>query len=114
MDATMVAMRSASEQQLTRDCLSGVDVCDGLDVGNSPSVESLMTLLWAVKVIDKEQQHKTPRVDAATEVRQECGELDILFGQRDMRESRASFIPGGSGKMGQKSLEGWRTAFQHD
>jgi len=114
MDATMVAMRSASEQQLTRDCLSGVDVCDGHDVGISPSVESLMTLLWAVKVIDKERQHKTPNVDAAMEVGQECGELDILFGQRGMKERRVSFSPGESGKMGQKSLEGWRTAYQHD
>jgi len=114
MDATMVAMRSASEQQLTQDCLSGVDVCDGHGAWNSPSVESLMTLLWAVNVIDKEREQKTPNVDTATEAKQECGELDILFGQRRMRERRVSFTPGGSGKMGRKSLEAWRTAFQHD
>jgi len=113
MDATMVAMRSASEQQLTRDCLSGVDVCDRHDVGNPPSVESLMTLLWAVNVIDKERQQKTPDVDAATEVRQDYGELDILFRPRGVNNKRGSFTTGASGKMGPKSLEEWRTAFEH-
>ena len=111
----MVAMRSASEQQLTRDYLTGVDVSGRFDGRNSPSVESLMTLLWAVNVIEKERLQKTPKLDAATEVRQACRELDDLFRPRELRG--VSFASDGSDTMGfggQKSLDGWRTAFEHD
>ncbi|KAH6674743.1 transcriptional activator hac1 [Halenospora varia] len=111
MDATMVAMRSASEQQLTRDCLSGVDASVRLDRGTSPSVEVLMTLLWAITVIEKERKLKTPKLDAATEVRQACDELDEMFRPRDIK--RVSFVTKEQhigGAMGQKSLEGWRKA----
>lgn len=107
----MVAMRSASEQQLTRDCLSGVDASVRLDRGTSPSVEVLMTLLWAITVIEKERKLKTPKLNAATEVRQACDELDEMFRPRDIK--RVSFVTKEQhigGVMGQKSLEGWRKA----
>ena len=110
----MVAMRSASEQQLTRDCLTGVDASGRFDGRSSPSVESLMTLLWAINVIEKERLQMTPKLDAATEVSQACRELDDLFRSREMK--RVSFVSDGSDSMGlgQKSLDGWRTAFKHD
>jgi transcriptional activator HAC1 len=112
MDATMVAMRSASEQQLTHDCLSGVDASHRPGEKNSPSVESLMTLLWAINVISKEQnsQKDIPELDVATEIRQACLELDEMFRPREMRGARQfSLVPDG-GVTGQKSLNGWRTA----
>jgi len=113
MDATMVAMRSASEQQLANDCPTGVDASNRLDGSNSPSVESLMTLLWAINVIEKEREHATPELDAATQVRQACRELDVLFRRREL--PGVSFVLGADeGRASQKSLEGWCTAFKHD
>ena len=109
----MVAMRSASEQQL-RDCLSSVDA-SRFEKGNSPSVEALMTLLWAIHVIEKERELETPKLDAATVVRQSQGELDELFRLRDLKG--VSFVPHGremDSDHSQKSLDGWRTAFKHD
>lgn len=102
-------MRLASEQQLARDCLNSVDVCDRLGPSESVSIESLMTLLWAIQVIEKEQGSK---LDAATEVRQACDELDILFRKRDVN-GRVHFASGtrGVGTIGQKSLEDWRLEF---
>ena len=111
LDATMVAMRRASEQQLTRDYLNDVDLCDRLDVENSPTVESLMTLLWAISVIDKEGQHEEPELDAATELREACRELDKLFRARDMNRKRVSLVSGRGGTIGQKWLEEWRAEF---
>ena len=107
----MVAMRRASEQQLTRDYLNDVDLCDRLDVENSPTVESLMTLLWAISVIDKEGQHEEPELDAATELREACRELDKLFRARDMNRKRVSLVSGRGGTIGQKWLEEWRAEF---
>jgi transcriptional activator HAC1 len=114
MDATMAAMRLQSEQQLTRDCLTGVGACDRYDEGNSPTLEALMTLLWAVQVFEKNRE-RTPELDAATQIGQEI-ELDGLFRPRDIRGARGVFpVPGHSGTMKRKSLvEGWRTAFKND
>jgi transcriptional activator HAC1 len=112
MDATLVALRFQSEQQLARDCLSGVDACDLLDDGKSPSVEALMTLLWAIKVIEKEQTHQTPKLDAAAEVRQACSELDNMFRLREMngngKHYGISLVSSreGGGTIGEKS-SGW-------
>jgi len=109
----MVAMRLASEQQLTQACLSSVDA-SRLDVASSPNVEALMTLLWAIQCFEKERGHITPKLDAATEVRQAIGELDELFRHRDLMG--VSFVPhgrdGDSTGVKAKSLEGWRTAFR--
>jgi len=106
-------MRLASEQQLTHDCLSRVDA-NRLDGANSPSVEALMTLLWAIQCFEKERGHITPELDAATEVRQAIGELDELFRHRDL--TGVSFVPhgrdGDSTGVRAKSLDGWRTAFR--
>jgi transcriptional activator HAC1 len=96
MDATLEAMRSVSEQQLARDCLStGVAVSDRR-FGGSTTVGSLMTLLWAIKCIDKEHrrsigiQRRTPTSSSSrtTEVEsaQLCSEPGGLF------ESRLSFV----------------------
>jgi transcriptional activator HAC1 len=112
-DATMVAMRLASEQQLTQACLSSVDA-SRLDDVSSPNVEALMTLLWAIQCFEKERGHITPKLDVATEVRQAIGELDELFRHRDM--TGVSYVPhgrdGDSTGVKAKSLEGWRTAFR--
>jgi transcriptional activator HAC1 len=109
----MVVMRLASEQQLTHDCLSRVDV-SRLDGVNSPNVEALMTLLWAIQCFEKERGHIAPKLDAATEVRQAIGELDELFRHGDLMGG--SFVPHGRDGdptgLKAKSLEGWRTAFR--
>lgn len=116
LDATMVAMRLASEQQL-QDCLSNVDASHH-DRVNSPSVEVLMTLLWAITVIEKERGQETPKLDVAAEVGQSNMELDELLRPRRIRGDRrgVSFVPHGreAGALVKKSLEGWRTAFKHD
>lgn len=103
MDATMSAMRLASEQQLIPVCLSGEDASPSQGGKNSPSVESLMTLYWATNVISKERL-QAPR-DVATEVRQTCDELHSMFRPREMRGRKVSL---GGMVEGQKSLEGWR------
>jgi len=110
----MVAMRSASEQQLP-DCLSNVDA-NRPDRVNSPSIETLMTLLWAITVIEKERAQTTPKLDAAAEVRQACMELDELFRAREMKGARGvSFVQhGDAGSDYRQKLDGWRTAFKHD
>jgi len=106
LDATMVAMRLASEQQL-QDCLSNADA-GHYGGSNSPSVEVLMTLLWAITVIERErvERQETPKLDAAADVRQSM-ELQELFRPRELRG--VSFVPHGrEAGVGQKSLEGWR------
>jgi transcriptional activator HAC1 len=126
MDATMVAMRSASEQQLP-DCLSPADACSPGGT-NSPSVATLMTLLWAIHVIEREREQKlmTPELDAATEVREAVRELEDMFRQREVNgKGVVSFMASqsitpsreiaGWTRESQKSLDGWRTAFnKHD
>ncbi|KAH9223301.1 hypothetical protein DL95DRAFT_353461 [Leptodontidium sp. 2 PMI_412] len=111
-DATMVVMRLASEQQL-RDCLSTVDA-SRLETRDSASVETLMTLLWAIRVIERENKLEAPKLDAATVARQ-SGELDSLFRLRE--HEGVSFVSHGR-EVGvghkQKSLDHWRTAFKHD
>jgi hypothetical protein len=83
-------------------------------MGNSPSVEVLMTLLWTIDVVDKERRRESAKLDAATEVRQACRELDVLFRQRDVRPKKGSFVFRGSGTISQKFLKGrWRMAFKH-
>ena len=115
-DATMVAMRLASEQQL-QDCLSNVDASH-YDRANSPSVEVLMTLLLAITLIEKERGQETPKLDVAAEVGQSNMELDELLRPRRIRGDRrgVSFVPHGreGGALGKKSLDGWRTAFKQD
>jgi transcriptional activator HAC1 len=135
MDATMGAMRLASEQQLlARDCLVGGDV-DAHDPsrGQEPSMECLMTLLWATDVIDRELKRqeqalmRVEEVDPATEIRQACRELDELFKnininmRRTDHEREISFVEhdellgGGSGRGVQKSYgRRWSLAFKHD
>ena len=110
----MAAMRLQSEQQLTRDCLTGVGACDRRDVDNSPSLEALMTLLWAIHVFEKKRE-RTPELDVAMDGRQACSELEGLFRPRDIGGLKGfSYVASGGGTLGQKSLEGWRMAFKHD
>jgi len=77
-------------------------------------VEVLMTLLWAITVIEKErvERQETPKLDAAAEVRQSEMELQELFRPREIRGAKrgVSFVPHGkeAGGLGQKSLEEWR------
>jgi transcriptional activator HAC1 len=104
MDATMAVMRLASEQQLTHDCLTGVGSSDRIDGRESPSLESLMTLLWATKVFMK--RSNTEQVG-----RRDSRELDNLFSSREvmgMGTRGISFISDrGSGL--KKSLGEWRS-----
>jgi transcriptional activator HAC1 len=131
MDATMGAMRLASEQHLLAHvCLDGGDV-DAHDRSRAkePSMECLMTLLWATDVIDRELRRqeqalmKVEEVDPATEIRQACKELDELFRSRNIsmrrtnHEREFSFVGrdqlGGRGM--QKSYGRPRSlAFKHD
>ena len=98
----MAAMRLASNQQLAHDCLTGVGSSDRRDGDNSPTIESLMTLLWATHVFEKRRQ--ALKLDVATEVRQACRQLKTSNSTSrtvsflDLKESR------------QKSLEEWRSA----
>lgn len=104
MDATIAAMRLASEQQLTHDCLTGAGSSDRLESRNSPSLESLMTLLWCTRVFEKQSNNEQ------WIGRQACRELDELFRPREVTRTRGvSYVSGGhSGP--KKSLEGWRSA----
>jgi transcriptional activator HAC1 len=127
MDATMGAMRSASEQQLSaRDCLKGGDAGSrDRSRGSEPSMECLMTLLWATDVIDREMKRQDQTlmiegVDPAMEIRQACRELDELFKTRSMRRiksGRFSYASRGrfSGSAAQKLYEDhWSMAFKRD
>jgi transcriptional activator HAC1 len=110
----MEAMRLASEQQLTRDCLTGAGGCGSLDEDHSPSLESLTTLLWATHVFEKNRQ-RAPEPDIATEVKQACRELEELLRPREVIGRGISFqMSRGGGKSGQKAMDGWRPAFKHD
>jgi len=107
----MVAMRLASEQQL-HDCLSSADASRH-DLGNSPSVEALMTLLWAIHVIEKEREQNTPKLDAAVE---EGQAMELTFGPIKLREREVSYVEHGRGAMvgsgrSEKSLGDWRPVF---
>jgi hypothetical protein len=130
MDATMGAMRSASEQQLlARDCLCGdSEACDWSRGPGEPSMECLITLLWATYVIDRERQQleyalQAEDVDTTTAIRQASEELDELLRARNMRvpkRERVSFVSEGQEGTGvgprgaQKSFEDyWRLAFKH-
>jgi transcriptional activator HAC1 len=107
----MVAMRLASEQQLTPACLSGVDASRSDGGKNSPTFEALTTLLWATHSISIEDAKGQAKLDVATEVRQACDELDELFRQRKITTaSPVPIVERGDEPKGQKSLEGWRLA----
>ena len=108
MDATLEAMRLASEQQLTRDCLTGVGECDRLDGNNSPSLESLMTLLWAIKVFEKNRESAS-NPDTAKEVGECRGKLHMLLEPREVKGS--FFSMSGVDNLAKKSLDGWRQEF---
>jgi hypothetical protein len=130
MDATMGAMRSASERQLlARDCLHGdANARDRSRGTDEPSMECLMTLLWATYAIDRERQRLEPalqaeEVDATTAVRQASEELDEMFRTRNTSRPKregVSFVDEGHVGRGvgpcraQKSFEDyWRLAFKH-
>ena len=113
----MVAMRLASEQQL-QDCLSHADA-SRRSGASPPSVEVLMTLLWAITCIEKEMGQATPKLDAAAEldVRQSEMELQEWFRPRVVSERRISFVQHGRDAetaLAKKSLDGWRLESKHD
>lgn len=118
----MGAMRSASEQQLLAHARLGGVTESGPNSGTEPSMECLMTLLWATQVIDRERQRQdealgeVEQIDAVTEVRQACEELDELFRSKSVKrmESDDGFACIQDGDGSQKSkLEGrWSMAFQ--
>jgi transcriptional activator HAC1 len=106
----MAAMRLQSEQQFTRDCLTGVGACDRRDGIDSPSLEALMTLLWAIRVSEKERE-RISQPDMATDIKQNLSGLDEQLRLRKMEGLHGTRI---MGLNRQKSLEGWRKAYNHD
>jgi transcriptional activator HAC1 len=108
MDATMAAMRLASEQQLSTDCLTGAGSSDCRDE-YSPSWESLATLLWVTSRFEKTHRRTHPEGDAPMEVRQSCAELEDILKQRETKGMGSSSFLGRDSA--QKSLDGWRTEF---
>ena len=109
MDATMVAMRLASEQPLINACSSSVDASRSAGGKNSPSIEALMTLFWATySISQKDQMKEQSKLDVATEVRQACDELDKLF--RQERIPRRVSLDRDADVPGRKSLEDYRLA----
>jgi transcriptional activator HAC1 len=111
-DATMVAMRLASEQRL-QDCFSSADL-SCRELGNSPSLEALMTLLWAIHCIEKERDQDTLlQLNVAVEGEREMG---LAFRPTNkMREREVPYVKHGGSTMGsgrsKKSLGDWRPAF---
>lgn len=79
---------------------------------DSPSVESLMTLLWAIEVIVKDQSHikmeNRTKSKVAAEMGPVCREVDELLRDRDMK--RVSFTTAEGRHGTKKSLDGWRLA----
>ncbi|KAJ8069513.1 hypothetical protein OCU04_003164 [Sclerotinia nivalis] len=115
LDATLEAMRLSSKQQLAGDCMNGADVCDLRYGGKSSSLESLMTLSWAIKVIMKEQAQtsKISEPDAVMNFGQSFGQ--DLFGLREFSKvqvhGKSSMKD--SGVLGEKSLDGhWSMALE--
>jgi transcriptional activator HAC1 len=119
MDATVVAMRSASEQQLSSVACLPLSRNVNRIGKEGPGIEVLTTLLWAIQCFENERKQKlmTDEMDASSEVRQACEELSVLFSPRVLsRKKRNVFgeVHGrGTGLETQKSLEGWRTEFKH-
>jgi len=114
MDATMVAMRRASEQLQLQACLSPADA--SRHGSKEPSIEALMTLCWAIHVIEKERS-KTPKLDAAEGVEQALDASDLFRQGRKfsfVRHGTSSVGSGWNGGSGnsQESLEGWRTGVE--
>ena len=115
MDATMEAMRSAaSEQQLALDCLIGARAVDRRDGSNSPSMESLATLLWATHVFERNRR-KALELGHMAEIRQDGSELGELLGAREVAGKGSVFLWSfGGERMGEKSLDDWSLAFKHN
>ena len=108
MDATMEAMRSQSDQKRTRDCLSGL-----IRDGETPSLEALMTLVWAIHVFEKKREHGVhDEVNGAVDGRQASELWYDSFREREAGVKGLWLSSGGEvgGALGQKSLEGWRPA----
>jgi len=87
----MGAMRSASEQRLpARDCFDGsASACEGDHgrVKGPPSMECLMTLLWATKVIHRQWlrgQESLATEGAIKDIRQPSLEPNELFRLRSV------------------------------
>jgi transcriptional activator HAC1 len=117
-DATMEQMRRASEQQLP-DCLFSASA-NRQKLGNSPSVEALMTLCWAIHVIEKELRlENTPKLGADMEEGQAV-ELTfrptIEIREREefpfVKHGRRGSMGSGSGRS-KKTLGDWRPVFDH-
>jgi len=74
-----------------------------------------MTLLWAIRVIERENKLDAPKLDAAAVARQSV-ELDGLFRSGEQQKGVSYVSHGREVGMGhkQKSLDQWRTAFKHD
>jgi hypothetical protein len=105
-------MRLRSEQQLSNGRLTGVGSSDRHGE-NSPSIESLTTLLWAIQCFINREQDK-PKLDVHTvDVRQLSWELGNLFRAREIRMARrrrnlSYYLAAGGEK--KRSLDRWREA----
>ncbi|KAF7943608.1 uncharacterized protein EAE97_005679 [Botrytis byssoidea] len=119
LDATLETMRLSSNQQSASDCMNGAKVFDLRYGGKSSSLESLITLSWAIKVIMKEQaKEQTSTIskpDAVMNVEQ-SSEKDLF----EFREFSKGRVHGNSSVkdnsiLGEKSLDGhWSMALEDD
>lgn len=108
MDATTEAMRLASEQRLAHGCVAGAGWCDRCDGSNSPSLESLMTLLWAIRVFEKNlssQYALGSELDTTTKATttHPDGELGDLLRARVVKGMGKGKVSFRSGNLGKKS-----------
>jgi len=122
----MGAMRSASEQQLlARDCFGGSVPAvrsDPVCALGQPSMECLMTLLWATDVIHRDwlrNQSSLAKEGANKDIRQTSLEQEDLFRLGTVEISKSigniSLVGGDvAGDAAQKGFErGWSRAFKH-
>lgn len=113
MDATMGAMRLASEQQLSPDCLAGAGLCDRRDGTNSPSLESLTVLLGAIRVFEMNRQ-RVPELDTTTESTRDSRVLSDLLRAREVAENRGFFKSSSRDRgLGVKTMDDWCLVFRH-
>ncbi|ATZ53061.1 Bchac1 [Botrytis cinerea B05.10] len=119
LDATLETMRLSSNQQSASDCMNGANVFDLRQGGKSSSLESLMTLSWAIKVIMKEQaKEQTSAIskpDAVMNVDQSSGKDLFEFKEFSKVRVHGNSSVKNNSIFGEKSLGGhWSMALEDD
>jgi transcriptional activator HAC1 len=105
MDATMAAMRLQSEQQFSRDGMTDAGALERCG-DDSPSLEALMTLLWAIHIFEKKREGTPGPLPIES---RELGELDGILRTRESGGLKGfPHLSLDQRTTGRKSLEGWR------